>query len=214
MSSWCARPAGDAVTAWTSDLKPFRSSFLPLEATASAAYNQFVYRDGRQGDEVRGLLFDRGVGEFADRYTSAMVEDGEVACFISALLAPDLRLCRMRSALAIAKGGFFGDDPALHGRMQLAGTTVAPVEDGDCYVSRVAVSPRCRGQGRAGLLLERAQELAVAGGATRLILEVARGNEAGLKLYRKHGFELVDQREVGDPATGRSLALIHMAKAI
>ncbi len=202
------------MTQWTADMTPFRDAFLELEAAASAAYNGFVYQDAQQCEDVRALLFDRGVAEFGSPHVSAIVGSGVLEAFICLLGAQDLGRARMRSALAIAKAGFFTADPDLHRRMQLAGTTNAAVEDGDYYISRVAVSPAFAGRGRASQLLNEAGAVAAAAGARRLVLEVASGNEVALALYRKHGFAERGLREVTDPLTSRSLALIHMAKAV
>jgi len=58
------------------------------------------------------------------------------------------------------------------------------------------------------------QEQAKARGANRLTLEVESRNERALTLYRKHDFKEGGQRVMNDPVTGRSLSLMHMAKAV
>lgn len=202
------------MTVWTSDIEAYRAPFLILEEAAAAAYNQFVYQDREQADAVRNLLLDRGVAEFTGRFGFAIVENGWLQGFSSALSAPDLRLCRMKSALAIAKAGLFDRDPGLYRRMQIAAEAGAKLEVGDFYISRVAVDPRFTGRGLGRLLLDRAQERAEASGAERLVLEVASHNEAALRLYRKYGFAEGECRRVADPLTGRSLALVEMARPV
>lgn len=199
---------------WAAEIEAYRTQFLQLESMASAAYNGFVYADQQQADFVRDLLFDRKVGEFAAPHSRAVLGDGMLEGFISALSGKDLHLCRMKSAMAIAKAGLFEKDEALYRRMQIAATTSAVVEDEDYYISRVAVSPESSGRGLAGMLLCHAQEQAENSGARRLILEVASDNDAAHRLYRKHGFQESERREAHDPHTGRSLSLVHMTKAI
>lgn len=202
------------MTHWTSELQAHRAPLLKLEEAASAAYNAFVYRDEQQAALVRTMLFDRGVAEFTGPRTCGMVHDGRLMAFISALPAEELRKCRMKSALAIAKAGFFDEDPELYGRMQVAATTGASLEDGDHYISRVAVDPQFSGRGLAGLLIEHARERAASGGASRLTLEVASQNHVAQKLYLRHGFQEVAVRQADDPRTGRSLSLIQLAKRV
>jgi ribosomal protein S18 acetylase RimI-like enzyme len=189
-----------------------RAAFMQLEAAASAAYNEFVYRDRRQADDVGSLLLERGVAEFADGHTFELVHDDVLQGFISALTAQELRVCRMKSAMVIAKAGFFAEDPDLLRRMQLAAATNVPVEDGDYYISRVAVSPDFSGRGLAGQLLQKAEEQARSHGARRLLLEVAAGNDVALRLYSRHGFSTGEMRTATDPLSGRSLSLTHMIK--
>lgn len=64
----------------------------------------------------------------------------------------------------------------------------------DADLQTVAVAPDLRGQGLGRRLLVRAGELAVAGGARRLHLEVREDNTAAASLYASAGFRPVGRR--------------------
>lgn len=61
-------------------------------------------------------------------------------------------------------------------------------------VMTIAVAPRGRGRGLGGVLLARLHELARAGGARSMMLEVRADNEAALGLYRARGYDVVRTR--------------------
>lgn len=202
------------MTALTAEIAPHRDAFLALEYTASSAYNEFVYKDRSQADAVRTLLFDKGVAEFTADYTRAIVEDGVLAGFITRLSAEQVRKARLKSAFAMGKSGFFEEDPALYERMRLAAPILAQVGEGDFYISRLAVGPDFAGRGYAGLLMRDAHEAAAASGARRLTFEVATDNVPVYAMHRKQGFEDVERRHASDPATGRALTFVQMARPV
>lgn len=202
------------MTALTAELAPHRDAFLALEYTASSAYNEFVYRDRTQADAIRTSLFDKGVAEFTADYTRAIVEDGVLAGFITRLSAEQLHKARMKSAFAMGKSGVFEDDPALYERMRLAAPILAQVGEGDFYISRLAVGPDFGGRGYAGLLMRHAHDEAAASGARRLTFEVATDNLPVYAMHRKQGFEDVERRRASDPATGRELTFVQLARAV
>jgi ribosomal-protein-alanine N-acetyltransferase len=64
----------------------------------------------------------------------------------------------------------------------------------DAHVVTLAVAPDYREQGVASRLLVKLVDLARAGGAKHLTLEVRESNQAALELYRKFGFEPAGRR--------------------
>jgi len=61
------------------------------------------------------------------------------------------------------------------------------------FVTSVSVLPDHARRGIAGALLRQAIDAASAAGMRLLALETGAGNAAALALYRKHGFETIDQ---------------------
>lgn len=59
---------------------------------------------------------------------------------------------------------------------------------GDCELLTIATAPARRGQGLAGALLEAAIPMLVAGGDSRLLLDVAEDNTSARRLYTRFGF--------------------------
>jgi ribosomal protein S18 acetylase RimI-like enzyme len=63
----------------------------------------------------------------------------------------------------------------------------------DCFIDELYVVPDARGQGIGTAALEFATEEARKLGIKALHLEVMRGNNGALELYRRHGFAEVDR---------------------
>ena len=59
---------------------------------------------------------------------------------------------------------------------------------GDCELLTIATDPAQRGQGLAGALLDAAIPVLVAGGHSRLLLDVAEDNTSARRLYARFGF--------------------------
>ncbi len=59
---------------------------------------------------------------------------------------------------------------------------------GEAELLTIATDPECRREGRGRCVLSDALAVAAARGATRIFLEVAAGNDAGLALYHAAGF--------------------------
>ena len=62
------------------------------------------------------------------------------------------------------------------------------------YINNIAVSPDCRGQGIAELLLDALSKEAKSRELIFMTLEVREGNTPAIKLYEKHGFKAVGLR--------------------
>lgn len=198
---------------WLSDdLSGYAAAFLDLEYEASAAYNGFVYRDRDEADAIRKLLFDRNVAEFTPAFSRIALLEGRLAGMISFLPGRDLSTCRLRCAYALARHPAFVNNEALHGRMELAAATLIGPSADDFYLSRIAVSRWAAGRGCGRQLLQFVQDRAIEAGADRIVLEVSVDNLAAIGLYEGAGFVEFDRAGVSDPATGRRLNYLHMAK--
>ena len=70
------------------------------------------------------------------------------------------------------------------------------IPDGDAVVViSMWVAPVARGRGAGDLLLSTIEELARSGGAVRMLLDVAEGNGAAMRLYERHGFVPTDETD-------------------
>jgi ribosomal-protein-alanine N-acetyltransferase len=79
-------------------------------------------------------------------------------------------------------------------------------------LQRIAVASAYQRQGLAGELLKAALTAARSAGAVRMLLEVAEGNDAGLRFYLGRGFAQIDRRpryyRNGDAAIVMALDLL------
>lgn len=76
-------------------------------------------------------------------------------------------------------------------------------EDG-IYIDRLGVSPARQGMGLGSWLLVRIEEVARSVGARGMSLETAEMAEGNIRLYRRHGFEVVRR---GPPSHGKDAHL-------
>jgi GNAT superfamily N-acetyltransferase len=61
-------------------------------------------------------------------------------------------------------------------------------DDGDIMIVAMYVVPRARGRGYAAQLIDEIAEAATAAGGRRLLLDLAEGNAAAERCYRRYGF--------------------------
>ncbi|WIM12555.1 MAG: hypothetical protein OJF58_003517 [Enhydrobacter sp.] len=82
----------------------------------------------------------------------------------------------------------------------------------DLYIHQIAVDPAIQGTGVGSWLLQRIDDVARARGLGGLSLETAEMAEANIRLYRRHGFEIVGR---GPPDHGLDPHIrVHMVKSL
>jgi len=98
---------------------------------------------------------------------------------------------------------------ALDGE-QIVGAVRTKPQENALYIDQIAVDPSRQGTGVGSWLLARIDELARSRGLGGLTLETAEMAEANIRLYRRHGFEIVGR---GPPDHGLDAHMrVHMAK--
>lgn len=98
-------------------------------------------------------------------------------------------------AAAIERGDVYF---ALDGAEVVAVAATEQREDG-IYIDRLGVAPARQGTGLGSWMLVRIEEVARSIGARGMTLETAEMAEGNIRLYRRHGFEIVSR---GLPAHG------------
>ena len=81
---------------------------------------------------------------------------------------------------------------ALDGE-RIAGAVRTKPQEKDLYIQQIAVDPARQGTGVGSWLLQRIDELARARGLGGLSLETAEMAVANIRLYQRHGFEIVSR---------------------
>jgi len=110
-------------------------------------------------------------------------------------------------AAAIERGDVY---LALDGEEIVAVAATERRDDG-IYIDRLGVAPARQGTGLGSFLLQRIEEIARSGGLKGLSLETAEMAEGNIRLYRRHGFEIVRR---GLPAHGMDAHVrVHMVKS-
>jgi ribosomal protein S18 acetylase RimI-like enzyme len=187
---------------------------LDLEFLASAPYTTFVYSSTDQALRIRGYLYERGLCEFSPPFGRLLRDGGRAVGMLAVLDAGELTRCRLKATLALTKSGLLTEDPSLSARLHLAGQTLLKLRPDDFYISRVAAAEDARGRGLGRFLVGCAEHEARARGCSRIALEVSPLSAAAVQLYRREGYQEIDGPEVQDPATGRSLHYLHLAKTL
>jgi ribosomal protein S18 acetylase RimI-like enzyme len=95
---------------------------------------------------------------------------------------------------------------------QVAGAAVTERQDGRLYLDRLAVDPARQGTGVGSWLLVRLEEVARAEGVPAMSLFTAEMAAANVRLYQRHGFEIVER---GPPTHGKdSHVRVYMVKRL
>lgn len=98
-------------------------------------------------------------------------------------------------AAAIERGDVY---LALDGE-EIVGVAATERRDEGIYIDRLGVAPTRQGTGLGSFLLERIEQIAQSSGLKGLSLETAEMAEGNIRLYRRHGFEIVRR---GPPSHG------------
>ena len=99
---------------------------------------------------------------------------------------------------------------ALDGE-QIVGTVRTKPQENALYINQIAVDPSRQGTGVGSWLLARIDKVARSRGLGGLSLETAEMAEANIRLYRRHGFEIVGR---GPPDHGLDPhTRVHMVKS-
>jgi ribosomal protein S18 acetylase RimI-like enzyme len=95
---------------------------------------------------------------------------------------------------------------------QVAGVAVTERQDGGLFLDRLAIDPARQRSGLGSFLLVRLEEVARAGGAATMSLYTAEMMEHLVRLYSRHGFEIVHR---GPPDHGKDPhTRVHMVKPL
>jgi ribosomal protein S18 acetylase RimI-like enzyme len=109
-------------------------------------------------------------------------------------------------AAAIARGDVY----LAHDGREIVGVAATERRDSDIYIDRLGVDPARQGSGLGSFLLVRIEEIARSSGLKGLSLETAEMAEGNIRLYRRHGFEIISR---GLPSHGKDAHMrVHMAK--
>jgi ribosomal protein S18 acetylase RimI-like enzyme len=132
---------------------------------------------------------------------ATMVDAGEIltmqraAYLAEARRYSDLHLPPLVETLDEVRAALSGPDPVLAARLghRLVGSVRARIDGDTAHLARLAVVPDLQGQGIGSLLLA-AVEAACAGRVSRFTLFTGAESEENLRLYRRHGYRIVDYR--------------------
>jgi [ribosomal protein S18]-alanine N-acetyltransferase len=92
---------------------------------------------------------------------------------------------------------------------EMIGYAVLMLAADEAHLLNLSIAAACQKQGYGSMLLRRLCEIARGHGARLVFLEVRLSNVAGLRLYKRHGFEQVGLRREYYPArVGREDALV------
>lgn len=194
---------------------PYRDldSYLDLELSASGPFARFVYGDIAVARRVHGAVIRAGVGEFAPAFGRLVRNEAgrPVAMYTAPFDRQALAKARLLAARALLRVDEFHSDAAIRQRMNDTRGLFATLEEGDGYLSRIAVDERARGLGRS--VFELFHRECAGMGVRRIVLEVADEHLAAKRFYARLGFHELTRKSV-DRGDGTSLAYTHLARDI
>lgn len=200
-------------------LRPVRlpddlDALLRLEAAASAASTAYVHAQPKDARAFRAALVRRGAAEFGPPHARFVALPGAPAAGLLAVLdAPALARARLLTALAVRRGEV-PLSAVVQGRMHRLGATLAPVEAGTAYLSRLAVAPEVAGRGLGRWLVAQAVDRARALDAAHLVVDVAADNARALALYESAGFTRLGGGTAHDGADGRAVSHVRLGRPV
>jgi len=82
---------------------------------------------------------------------------------------------------------------------EFVGVAATELREDSIYIDRLGVAPAHQGRGFGSFMLGRIEKIARSSGLKKLSLETAEMAEGNIRLYRRHGFEIVRR---GPPSHG------------
>ena len=191
---------------------PDRDAYLDLVAASIAPCASFVHDDPTTAREALEAVFDSGYAEFCPPRGAAYVDDAGRTVAISVGMERDEQIrAGMQTAMVLRKAGFADRHPEVMERLRLvAGTLIRP-EAGEYYWSQTAVSVTARGGGIGSQLTQAAIDEARRRGCTRILGLMVPGSPIA-SILERHGFVEYERKRVEDPARGRAVEYIHLAR--
>jgi ribosomal protein S18 acetylase RimI-like enzyme len=186
-------------------IRPARPDDAPLAAAvfrlSMEGMTEFLFGfDGRQAEIALMRLFSSDAGRFG--YRAAHVAEwhrralGMLISFPGAE-ASRLTLAALPQMFNILGVRFFG-----MAARSLSFANLREAEADEYLVSSLGVLPAAQGQGLGARLLKHADEQARARGLSKCALLVPTENETALRLYRKHGYEIISTHHHQKPLAG------------
>lgn len=183
-------------------IRPARPDDAPLAAvTFRLSMGEFADHlfgsDGRAAEMALIKLFSRNAGRFG--YEHAAVIEHHKRALGMLISFPGKEIQRLNFAsvrfLPMALGtrtfGFI---------FRLLGfASIREAEMDEYYISNIAVLPAAHGQGYGPRLLNYADEQARALGLSKCSLMVSPNNKVAMRLYKKHGYEIVSTHQHKNP---------------
>jgi ribosomal protein S18 acetylase RimI-like enzyme len=189
-------------------------AFLRLAASASAAHDQFTFRDPAVALRFYEELYRHRGADFAPPAGRLLLLDGRPAGMFAIIDPPALLRARLRGGLLYARSAELRADPAAGERLRRAASALVRPQPTDAYLSRLAVAPELAGRGVGQRLLDAALDATRQLGLARCVLEVADDNTRAIALYQRAGFTEIGRASTTDPDGDATLGYVHMAYSV
>jgi GNAT superfamily N-acetyltransferase len=95
--------------------------------------------------------------------------------------------------------------------IEIVGVAATERRDDGIYIDRLGIAPARQGTGLGSFMLERIEEVARSSGLRGLSLMTAEMAEGNIRLYRRHGFEIVRRGPPGHDMDAHPR--VHMVKS-
>ena len=183
-------------------IRPARPDDAPLAAvTFRLSMGEFADHlfghDGRAAEIALMKLFSRNAGRFGYEHASVIEHHKRALGMLIAIPGRDINRLGFASARFLPMA--FGWNMFGFIARSLSFASIHEAEADEYYISNLAVLPAAHGQGYGPRLLTHADEQARTRGLSKVSLLVSPANKTALRLYKKHGFEIVSTNEHKNP---------------
>lgn len=183
-------------------IRPARPDDAPLAAvTFRLSMGDFADHlfgsNGRAAEMALIKLFSRNAGRLG--YEHAFVIEHHKRAYGMLVSFPGADVNRLSFATARFLPMAFGMHTFGFIRRALSLTSAREAEADEYYISNIAILPAAHGQGYGPRLLNYADEQARAHGLSKCSLMVSPTNKAAIRLYKKHGYEIVSTHHHKNP---------------
>lgn len=183
-------------------IRPARPDDAPLAAVtfrlSMGEFADYLFgSNGRATEMALIKLFSRNAGRFG--YEHAFVIEHHKRAYGMLIAFPGAELNRLHLAAGRFLPMVFGMQMFGFIRRAISLSSVREAEADEYYISNLAVLPAAHGQGYGPRLLHYADEQARAHGLFKCSLMVSPTNKVAMRLYKKHGYEIVSTHQHKNP---------------
>tara|TARA_R110002072_G_scaffold168861_3_gene322522 strand:- start:365 stop:1006 length:642 start_codon:yes stop_codon:yes gene_type:complete len=201
-------PADRPELRFSRDIAAHEEAFFALEDIAMGKMNDLIY-GGEVAGEVRDLLYGQGLADFGPPFAFLLLREEEVMGLGSGLPARRAKELRLAGALALARAGTLRREPALARWLRATAQTFFDLQEGDYYLSRVALFPAAQGHGLGRILLDELAEDARRQGCRRVIVETGPTYTKAIQVYERLGYNQLGRASAHDPERDVTLEVLH-----
>jgi ribosomal protein S18 acetylase RimI-like enzyme len=165
---------------------------------AGNPYYDWFFAGSKPARAALATLLDSPSSEVSSTRVTLLFARRRLVGAYVAVGGAELARCRLADAALLLKDASrdISARESLYARMKESRKLLAPIGNEDFFLSRIGVTPYCRGQGFGRVLLEHYLATGSAAGFERFRLDVSADNSRAIELYESSGFVVASTRSL------------------